>query len=32
LFVIPSLNAIIVRQGMSTKFSDGYFLRLILGR
>jgi len=32
LFVIPSMNALIVRQGMSAKFSDSYFLRLILGR
>jgi len=32
LYVIPSLNALIVRQGMSAKFSDAYFLRLVLGR
>jgi CubicO group peptidase (beta-lactamase class C family) len=32
LFIVPSLNALIVRQGWSTKFSDAYFLRLILGR
>ena len=32
LFVIPSLNAVIVRQGWSAKFSDAYFLRLVLGR
>jgi CubicO group peptidase (beta-lactamase class C family) len=32
LFIIPSLNAIIVRQGWSGKFSDAYFLRLVLGR
>ena len=32
LFIIPSLNAIIVRQGWSAKFSDAYFLRLALGR
>ena len=32
LFIIPSLNALIVRQGMSGKFSDSYFLRLVLGR
>jgi CubicO group peptidase (beta-lactamase class C family) len=32
MFVIPSLNAIIVRQGWSAKFSDAYFLRLILER
>jgi len=32
LFVIPSMNAVIVRQGRDAKFSDAYFLRLILGR
>jgi CubicO group peptidase (beta-lactamase class C family) len=32
LFIIPSMNALIVRQGWSAKFSDAYFLRLILGR
>ena len=32
LFIIPSLNAIIVRQGWSEKFSDSSFLRLVLGR
>ena len=32
LFVIPSLNAIIVRQGRDAKFSDSHFLRLVLGR
>jgi CubicO group peptidase (beta-lactamase class C family) len=32
LFVIPSLKAIIVRQGSEAKFSDAYFLRLLLGR
>ena len=31
LFIIPSLNALIIRQGMSSKFSDAYFLRLVLG-
>ena len=31
LFVIPSLKAIIVRQGSNAKFSDGHFLRLVLG-
>jgi CubicO group peptidase (beta-lactamase class C family) len=31
LFIIPSMNALIVRQGMSAKFSDAYFLRLVLG-
>jgi CubicO group peptidase (beta-lactamase class C family) len=32
LFIIPSLSAVIVRQGWSAKFSDAYFLRLVLGR
>ena len=32
LFVIPSLEAIIVRQGSSARFSDARFLRLVLGR
>jgi CubicO group peptidase (beta-lactamase class C family) len=32
LFVIPSLNAVIVRQGQNAKFSDAHFLRLVLGR
>jgi len=32
LFIIPSLNAVIVRQGWSSMFSDAYFLRLVLGR
>src|SRR5205085_3890697 len=32
LFIIPSMNALIVRQGMSAKFSDANFLRLVLGR
>src|SRR5437660_4104328 len=32
LFIIPSLNALIVRQGWSAKFSDAYFLRLVLDR
>lgn len=32
LFVIPSLKAIIVRQGSEAKFSDAHFLRLLLGR
>jgi CubicO group peptidase (beta-lactamase class C family) len=31
LFVIPSLKAIIVRQGSNASFSDAHFLRLILG-
>jgi CubicO group peptidase (beta-lactamase class C family) len=32
LFVIPSLNTVIVRQGRDAKFSDARFLRLVLGR
>ena len=32
LFVIPSMNLIVVRQGAGGKFSDGYFLRLLLGK
>ena len=32
LFIIPSMNALIVRQGQNAKFSDSYFLRLLLGR
>jgi CubicO group peptidase (beta-lactamase class C family) len=32
LFVIPSLKAIIVRQGSNAKFSDAHFLRLVFGR
>ncbi len=32
LFIIPSLNAVIVRQGRDAKFSDSHFLRLILGK
>ena len=32
LFVIPSMNAVIVRQGKDAKFSDAHFLRLLLGR
>jgi CubicO group peptidase (beta-lactamase class C family) len=31
LFVIPSLKAIIVRQGSNAGFSDAQFLRLVLG-
>jgi CubicO group peptidase (beta-lactamase class C family) len=31
LFIIPSLKAIIVRQGSEAKFSDAHFLRLLLG-
>jgi CubicO group peptidase (beta-lactamase class C family) len=32
LFIIPSLRALTVRQGTGSKFSDAYFLRLVLGR
>ncbi|MEA3211760.1 MAG: hypothetical protein QOE70_4817 [Chthoniobacter sp.] len=32
LFVIPSLDLIVVRQGLDARFSDGEFLRLLLGR
>ena len=32
LFIIPSMDAVIVRQGQDAKFSDAYFLRLVLGR
>jgi len=32
LFVIPSLKAVIVRQGSGGNFSDAQFLRLVLGR
>ncbi len=32
LYVIPSLNLIVVRQGAGGKFSDGHFLRLLLGK
>ncbi len=32
LFVIPSFNVVIVRQGQSGRFSDAHFLRLVLGR
>jgi CubicO group peptidase (beta-lactamase class C family) len=32
LFVIPSLKAVIVRQGSNARFSDAHFLRLVLGR
>jgi CubicO group peptidase (beta-lactamase class C family) len=32
LFIIPSLKAIIVRQGSEAEFSDSHFLRLVLGR
>jgi CubicO group peptidase (beta-lactamase class C family) len=32
LFIIPSMNALVVRQGSNATFSDAKFLRLILGR
>ena len=32
LFIIPSLHALVVRQGRGGKFSDAHFLRLVLGR
>lgn len=32
LLIIPSLKAIIVRQGSEARFSDAHFLRLVLGR
>jgi len=32
LFIIPSIHALIVRQGSNAKFSDAYFLRLVLGK
>ena len=32
LFIIPSMKAMIVRQGSNAKFSDAHFLRLALGR
>ncbi|MEP6699160.1 MAG: serine hydrolase domain-containing protein [Verrucomicrobiota bacterium] len=32
LYVIPSLDLIVVRQSESGKFSDAHFLRLLLGR
>jgi CubicO group peptidase (beta-lactamase class C family) len=32
LFIIPSMNALIVRQGSNAKFSDAKFLRIVLGR
>jgi CubicO group peptidase (beta-lactamase class C family) len=32
LFVIPSLKAMVVRQGLNARFSDAHFLRLILGK
>jgi CubicO group peptidase (beta-lactamase class C family) len=32
LFILPSMNALIVRQGRDSKFSDAHFLRLVLGK
>jgi len=32
LFIIPSMNALIVRQGSNAKFSDAKFLRMVFGR
>ena len=32
LFVIPSLELVVVRQGIDARFSDADFLRLLLGR
>jgi CubicO group peptidase (beta-lactamase class C family) len=32
LFIIPSMNAVIVRQGRDSKLSDARFLRLVLGK
>jgi CubicO group peptidase (beta-lactamase class C family) len=32
LFIVPSANLVIVRQGREAKFSDAHFLRLVLGR
>jgi CubicO group peptidase (beta-lactamase class C family) len=32
LFIIPSLKAVVVRQGSEAKFSDAHFLRLLLGK
>jgi CubicO group peptidase (beta-lactamase class C family) len=32
LFIIPSMNALIVRQGRNAKFSDAKFLRMVLGK
>jgi hypothetical protein len=31
LFAIPSLDLVIIRQGLNAKFSDGDFLRTLLG-
>ena len=32
LFIVPSLNAVIVRQGRNARFDDARFLRLAMGR
>lgn len=32
LYVIPSMNLVVVRHGSGRKFSDAYFLRLLVGR
>jgi CubicO group peptidase (beta-lactamase class C family) len=32
LYVIPSLDLVVVRQGWGGRFSDGHFLRLLLGK
>jgi CubicO group peptidase (beta-lactamase class C family) len=32
LYVIPSMNLVVVRQGSGERFSDGRFLRLLLGK
>ncbi|HVF72608.1 MAG TPA: serine hydrolase domain-containing protein [Chthoniobacterales bacterium] len=32
LYVIPSMNLVVVRNGSGRKFSDGQFLRLLMGR
>jgi hypothetical protein len=32
LYVIPSMNLVVVRNGSGRKFSDAQFLRLLVGR
>jgi len=32
LYVIPSMNLVVVRQSSGSRFSDGHFLRLLLGK
>jgi CubicO group peptidase (beta-lactamase class C family) len=32
LYAIPSMNLVVVRQGSSGRFSDGRFLRLVMGK